>query len=336
MNAVVTSLDRYQPLAQQRVFRTLSARETLRGARFPRVFAAGAATRRNQFPRTRFISSEQVTGRFWASAGFLPVEGSPGRARAQEPHAIAAAPDPAFGGPARGRFALAWTAFPSCSSSIPMTGSSQLNQLRCGLFRVRLPEMGWVVSMGRLSRYGGGDASRRCGCANVVCAAVRISERFEALGEAVERMERTVLDSEQRPRVSRARRLRRLRFPDDPGQGRMETLLRSWCLSGPRDVGNEPLAEPSTPSSRRILRGRFSRGARRPIAFNAKSADYGDSRGPAIELRNSGEDGGFGPGPLKVKNGSVLFNGEALRRLLFFGPAPSGGKAVGGRLGRAS
>jgi hypothetical protein len=93
---------------------------------------------------------------------------------------------------------------------------------------------------------------------NVVCdivaAAIRISERFEQLAAAVERMERTVLDSEQR--VEFARAALALRFPDvesaalDP--------VQVLAPERPEDAGNDLWRVFNTIQSR-ILRGGLTR-----------------------------------------------------------------------------
>src|SRR5207253_11414218 len=69
MNAVVTSLDRYQP-SHSTAFQNTLSQESLR-ERVPAVFAAGAHERTSS--AYTFISSEQVLAAL-ASAGFLPVE----------------------------------------------------------------------------------------------------------------------------------------------------------------------------------------------------------------------------------------------------------------------
>lgn len=91
-------------------------------------------------------------------------------------------------------------------------GSSSY-QLRCGLFRVVCTN-GLVVSMGVFPVWRvmhRGDV-----VADVVQAALRISERFEVLAAAVERMEHTRLDRLQQ--LDFAAEAVALRFPKDlPG-----------------------------------------------------------------------------------------------------------------------
>jgi hypothetical protein len=94
-------------------------------------------------------------------------------------------------------------------------------QLRVGLFRV-LCTNGLVVSMGIFPVWRvmhRGDVVQ-----DVVCAALRISERFERLAAAVQRMERTVLDESQR--LELAAQALALRFPNDaPGAMQPSQLL---------------------------------------------------------------------------------------------------------------
>jgi hypothetical protein len=70
---------------------------------------------------------------------------------------------------------------------------------------------------------------------DVVCAAFRISERFEVLASAVERMERTVLDAGQR--LEFAARALALRFPKDV-EGAVEPS-RFLVPRRQEDVGND-------------------------------------------------------------------------------------------------
>jgi hypothetical protein len=105
-------------------------------------------------------------------------------------------------------------------------------QLRVGLFRVACTN-GLVVSMGIFPVWRvmhRGDVVQ-----DVVCAAFRISERFEALTAAVERMERTVLDAGQR--LEFAAQALALRFPKD-----LEGAVEPSRFLVPRraeDVGND-------------------------------------------------------------------------------------------------
>ena len=70
---------------------------------------------------------------------------------------------------------------------------------------------------------------------DVVCAAFRISERFEALATAVERMERTVLDAGER--LEFAAQALAVRFPKDL-EGAVEPS-RFLVPRRPEDVGND-------------------------------------------------------------------------------------------------
>jgi hypothetical protein len=70
---------------------------------------------------------------------------------------------------------------------------------------------------------------------DVVCAAFRISERFEVLATAVERMERTVLDAGQR--LEFAAEALALRFPNDL-EGAVEPS-RLLVTRRPEDAGND-------------------------------------------------------------------------------------------------
>jgi hypothetical protein len=70
---------------------------------------------------------------------------------------------------------------------------------------------------------------------NVVCAALRISERFEQLAAAVERMERTVLDARQR--LELAAQALALRFPDDAAGAMQPSQL--LVPRRVQDVGND-------------------------------------------------------------------------------------------------
>ncbi len=70
---------------------------------------------------------------------------------------------------------------------------------------------------------------------DVVCAAFRISERFEVLATAVERMERTMLDAGQR--LEFAAQALALRFPKDLHAGIEPSQL--LVPRRPQDVGND-------------------------------------------------------------------------------------------------
>ena len=240
MNAVVTSLDRYQP-SHSSAFQNTLSQESLR-ERVPAVFAAGAHERTSS--AYTFISSEHVLAAL-ASAGFLPVEARQA-ARAKSPtharHLIRLR--------CRRETIALRDSIPELLFLNSHDGSSSY-QLRCGLFRVACLN-GLVVSMGVFPVWRvmhRGDVVR-----DVVCAALRISERFEALGEAVERMERTVLDSEQR--LEFARQALAVRFPDDlPGAMEPSQVLLPQRAE---DVGNDLWRTFNTIQSR-ILRGGLTR-----------------------------------------------------------------------------
>src|SRR4029077_9396989 len=105
-------------------------------------------------------------------------------------------------------------------------------QLRVGLFRVVCTN-GLVVSMGIFPVWRvmhRGDVVQ-----DVVCAALRIGERFEQLAAAVERMERTMLDASQR--LELAAQALALRFPNDA----VGAMQPSQLLVPRRaqDVGND-------------------------------------------------------------------------------------------------
>src|SRR2546430_13857514 len=144
MNAVVTSLDRYQP-SHSSAFQNTLSQETLR-ERVPAVFAAGAHERTTS--AYTFISSEHVLAAL-ASAGFLPVEARQA-ARAKSPtharHLIRLR---------RRRETIALRdSIPELLFLNSHDGSSSY-QLRCGLFRVACLN-GLVVSMGVFPVWRGG------------------------------------------------------------------------------------------------------------------------------------------------------------------------------------
>jgi hypothetical protein len=105
-------------------------------------------------------------------------------------------------------------------------------QLRVGLFRVVCTN-GLVVSMGIFPVWRvmhRGDVVQ-----DVVCAALRISERFEQLAAAVERMERTMLDESQR--LELAGDALALRFPNDAAGAMQPSQL--LVPRRAHDVGND-------------------------------------------------------------------------------------------------
>lgn len=221
MNAVLTSLGRYQP-SHSSTFQNTLSQETLR-ERVPAAFAASAHERTSS--AYTFISSEAVLAAL-DSAGFLPVEARQA-VRAKSPtharHLIRLR---------RRRETIALRdSIPELIVLNSHDGSSSY-QIRCGLFRVACLN-GLVVSMGvfpvwRIMHRG--DVVR-----DVVSAALRISERFEVLAASVERMERTVLDPGQR--LQFARQALAVRFPKDlPGAMEPSQLL---VPRRPQDVGND-------------------------------------------------------------------------------------------------
>jgi hypothetical protein len=221
MNAVVTSLDHAQP-SHSSAFQNVLSAETLRG-RVPAIFAAGAHERTSS--SYTFISTGRVLGAL-ASAGFLPVEARQA-ARARSPmharHLI------------RLRRRCETVALRDSIPELLLLNShdgTSSYQLRVGLFRV-LCTNGLVVSMGIFPVWRvmhRGDVVQ-----DVVCAALRISERFEQLAAAVERMERTMLDDSQRFEL--AAQALALRFPND-----VVGAMQPSQLLVPRraqDVGND-------------------------------------------------------------------------------------------------
>jgi len=221
MNAVVTSLDSAQP-SHSSAFQSTLSPEALR-ARVPAVFAPGAHERTSS--SYTFISSERVLSAL-NGAGFQPVEARQA-ARARSPlharHLIRLR--------RRCESIQLRDSIPEILFLNSHDGTSSY-QLRVGLFRVACTN-GLVVSMGVFPVWR--IAHRGDVLQDVVCAALRISERFEQLACAVERMERTTLDTSQRFEL--AAQALALRFPTDP-PGAMEPSQ----LLVPRraqDVGND-------------------------------------------------------------------------------------------------
>ena len=221
MNSVITSLSNHQASHSSAFQHTLSP-EVLR-ERVPAVFAPGAHERTSA--SYTFISTEQVLAAL-GSAGFLPVEARQA-ARAKSPmhtrHLIRL----------RRRYETIQLrdAIPEILFLNSHDGTSAY-QLRVGLFRVACTN-GLVVSMGVFPVWRvmhRGDVVR-----DVVCAAFRISQRFEALATAVERMERTVLDAGQR--LEFAAQALALRFPKDL-EGAVEPS-RFLVPRRPEDAGND-------------------------------------------------------------------------------------------------
>jgi hypothetical protein len=221
MNAVVTSLNRIQP-SHSSAFQTALTADALR-ARVPAIYAPGAHERTSS--SYTFVSTERVLDAL-GSVGFVPVEARQA-ARARSPmharHLI------------RFRRRCETVALRDSVPELLLLNShdgTSAYQLRVGLFRV-LCTNGLVVSMGIFPVWRvmhRGDVLQ-----DVVCAALRISERFEQLAAAVERMEHTMLDAGQR--LELAAHALALRFPNDAA-GAMQP---SQVLVARRaqDVGND-------------------------------------------------------------------------------------------------
>ena len=202
MNAVATSVSPDQTLHSS-AFQSILSPETLR-ERVPAAFAAGAHERTSL--SYTFISTARVLEAL-SLAGFLPVEARQ-TARARSPvharHLIRL----------RRRYETVQLrdAIPEILFLNSHDGTSAY-QLRVGLFRVVCTN-GLVVSAGVFPVWRvmhRGDV-----VADVVAAALQISERFETLAAAVERMERTRLDRLQQ--LDFATEALALRFPKDPPQ----------------------------------------------------------------------------------------------------------------------
>ena len=221
MNAVVTSLDHAQP-SHSSAFQSALSPDALR-ARVPAIYAPGAHERTSS--SYTFISTERVLDAL-GSVGFVPVEARQA-ARARSPlharHLIRLR--------RRCETVQLRDSIPEVLFLNSHDGTSAY-QLRVGLFRV-LCTNGLVVSMGIFPVWRvmhRGDVVQ-----DVVCAAPRISERFERLAAAVQHMERTVLDESQR--LEFAAQALALRFPNDaPGAMQPSQLL---VPRRAEDVGND-------------------------------------------------------------------------------------------------
>lgn len=221
MNAVVTSLNRIQP-SHSSAFQTTLTADALR-ARVPAIYAPGAHERTSSV--YTFISSERVLDALGA-VGFVPVEARQA-ARARSPmharHLI------------RFRRRCETVALRDSVPELLLLNShdgTSSYQLRVGLFRVVCTN-GLVVSMGIFPVWRvmhRGDVVQ-----DVVCAALRIGERFEQLAAAVERMERTTLDASQR--LELAAQALALRFPNDAAGAMQPSQL--LVPRRAQDVGND-------------------------------------------------------------------------------------------------
>jgi hypothetical protein len=221
MNAVVTSLDHTQA-THSSAFQTVLTGDVLR-ARVPAIYAPGAHERTSS--SYTFISTERVLDAL-GSVGFVPVEARQA-ARAKSPlharHLIRLR--------RRCEKVQLRDSIPELLFLNSHDGTSAY-QLRVGLFRV-LCTNGLVVSMGIFPVWRvmhRGDVVQ-----DVVCAALRISERFEQLAAAVERMERTMLDAGQR--LELAAQALALRFPNDAAGAMQPSQL--LVARRAQDVGND-------------------------------------------------------------------------------------------------
>jgi hypothetical protein len=221
MNTLVTSLAHDQPSHSSAFQATLSS-DTLR-QRVPAVFAPGAHERTSS--SYTFISTARVLDAL-RLAGFEPVEArqaTRARSSVHARHLVRL----------RRRFETIQLrdAIPEIVFLNSHDGTSAY-QLRVGLFRVVCTN-GLIVSAGVFPTWRvmhRGDV-----VADVVTAALQITERFDALAAAVERMERTSLDRLQQ--LDFAAEALALRFPKDLHAG-----LQPAQLLVPRraeDAGND-------------------------------------------------------------------------------------------------
>jgi hypothetical protein len=221
MNTLVTSLAHDQP-SHSSAFQNILSPEALR-ERVPAVFAGGAHERTS--PSYTFISTARVLDALRLT-GFCPVEARQAT-RARSPvharHLI------------RLRRRVETVQLRDAVPEIVFLNShdgTSAYQLRVGLFRVVCTN-GLIVSAGVFPVWRvmhRGDV-----VADVVTAALQISERFDALAAAVERMERTPLDRLQQ--LDFAADAFALRFPKDLHGG-----LQPSQLLVPRraeDAGND-------------------------------------------------------------------------------------------------
>lgn len=221
MNTLSTTLTSFQPSHSSALQSTLSP-DALR-ERVPAAFAPAAHERTST--AYTFISTERVLTAL-ASAGFLPVEArQAARARSQlhARHLIRL----------RRRFETIALrdAIPEILFLNSHDGTSAY-QLRVGLYRVVCTN-GLVVSAGMFPTWR--VAHRGDVVADVVEAALEISERFDLLATAVDRMERTQLDRLQQ--LDFAAEAVALRFPKDL-TGSIEPS-RFLVAHRAEDVGND-------------------------------------------------------------------------------------------------
>jgi Domain of unknown function (DUF932) len=221
MNTVITSLTSFQPSHSSAMQAALST-EVLR-ERVPAAFAPAAHESTSR--AYAFISTERVLNAL-ASAGFLPVEARQA-ARARSPlharHLIRL----------RRRFETIALrdAIPEILFLNSHDGTSAY-QLRVGLYRV-ICTNGLVVSAGVFPTWR--VAHRGDVVADVVQAALQISERFDLLAAAVDRMAHTHLDRLQQ--LDFAAEAVALRFPKDlPGAFEPSRFL---VPRRAEDVGND-------------------------------------------------------------------------------------------------
>lgn len=221
MNTLATTLTSFQP-SHSSAFQSTLSQDALR-ERVPAAFAPAAHERTST--AYTFISTDRVLTAL-ATAGFLPVEARQA-ARARSPlharHLIRL----------RRRFETIALrdAIPEILFLNSHDGTSAY-QLRVGLYRVVCTN-GLVVSAGMFPTWR--VTHRGDVVADVVAAALEISERFDLLASAVDRMERTQLDRLQQ--LDFAAEAVALRFPKDPS-GSVEPS-RFLVTRRAEDVGND-------------------------------------------------------------------------------------------------
>jgi hypothetical protein len=221
MNTLVTSLAHEQP-SHSTAFQAILSSETLR-QRVPAVYAPGAHERTSS--SYTFISTARVLDAL-KLAGFEPVEARQAARARSALHARHMIRLRRRSDTIQLRDAIAEIVF------LNSHDGTSAYQLRVGLFRVVCTN-GLIVSAGVFPTWRvmhRGDV-----VADVVTAALQITESFGALARAVERMERTSLDRLQQ--LDFATEALALRFPKDLHAG-----LQPAQLLVPRraeDVGND-------------------------------------------------------------------------------------------------